>query len=210
MSSPRAPKLLKGGLVTLDPSTGATLRVIPLQYNPDSLTRRLEARSATGEGDRSEALRLTGPPVETIQLEAELDATDAMERAAGAHLQDPIAALEDLLYPAYADELRQRTLARQGTLEIAPAEAPLTVFVWSAQRVLPVRITEFSIAEEAFDNQLNPIRAKLTLGMRVLTAHDLGFDHRGTALFDAHHLRHELAARRAPAKLADFLGNRGI
>lgn len=29
--------------------------------------------------DRSEALRLKGPPVETIKLEAEIDATDSLE-----------------------------------------------------------------------------------------------------------------------------------
>ena len=46
---------------------------------------------------------------------------------------------------------------------------------------MPVRITEFSITEEAFDPKLNPIRAKVSLGMRVLTVDDLGFDHKGGA-----------------------------
>ena len=63
-----------------------------------------------------------------------------------------------------------------GTLEIVPAEAPLTLFVWSKNRMLPVRITEFSITEEAFDPALNPIRAKVSLGLRVLSVNDLGFD----------------------------------
>jgi hypothetical protein len=77
-------------------------------------------------------------------------------------------------------------LASLGTIEIIPAEAPLTLFVWSAQRVLPVRITELSVTEEAFDPALNPIRAKVTLGMRVLTVDDLGFTHRGGSLFMAY------------------------
>ncbi len=66
-------------------------------------------------------------------------------------------------------------------------ESPLTLFVWSKSRVLPVRLTEFSITEEAFDPNLNPIRAKVSLGMRVLNVNDLGFDHRGGNLFMTYH-----------------------
>ncbi|MEL6942412.1 MAG: hypothetical protein AAFO82_07075, partial [Bacteroidota bacterium] len=75
------------------------------------------------------------------------------------------------------------TLAQSGTLEISPVEAPLTLFVWSKNRVVPVRITEFSITEEAFDVNLNPIRARVSLGMRVLSVDDLGFDHHGGNLY---------------------------
>src|SRR5712692_4282999 len=77
---PGSPKVLKGGIVLVDPDTGTVLRVIPLQYNPDTLSRSLQIRGTTGEsGDRLEALRLTGPPAETIKLEAEIDATDQLE-----------------------------------------------------------------------------------------------------------------------------------
>jgi len=48
----------------------------------------------------------------------------------------------------------------------------------SAQRVVPVRVTEFSLTEEAFDPQLNPIRAKLSIGLRVLSVEDLPFSHK--------------------------------
>ena len=58
-------------------------------------------------------------------------------------------------------------------------EAPLTLFVWSKSRIVPVRLTEFSVTEEAFDAELNPIRAKVSLGMRVLSVDDLGFDAQG-------------------------------
>jgi hypothetical protein len=57
------------------------------------------------------------------------------------------------------------------------------LFVWSKNRVVPVRITDFSITEEAFDANLNPIRAKVSLGMRVLSVDDLGFDDKGGNLF---------------------------
>ena len=77
---PGSPRLLKGGIVLLDPQTGTVLRIIPLQYNPDTLTRSFQIKSVDAEsGDRFDALRLKGPPVETIKLEAEIDATDQLE-----------------------------------------------------------------------------------------------------------------------------------
>jgi hypothetical protein len=69
------------------------------------------------------------------------------------------------------------------SIEILPLEAPLTVFVWGRNRIVPVRITELSVTEEAFDTSLNPTRAKVSLGMRVLTVDDVGFQHRGGALY---------------------------
>jgi hypothetical protein len=67
--------------VLLDPNSFTVLPngIIILQYNPDTLTRTLKIKGAEEGGDRSEALRLTGPPVETIKLDAEIDATDQLE-----------------------------------------------------------------------------------------------------------------------------------
>jgi hypothetical protein len=97
-------------------------------------------------------------------------------------------------------------LAGTGALEIAPAPAPLTLFVWSKHHITPVRITEFSITEEAFDTQLNPIRAKVHLGMKVSTVNDVGAGTRAGDLAMAHHQRLEqLAARQAPVGI-DALG----
>ena len=76
---PGSPKLVRGGLVQVDPTSGAVLRVITLQYNPDTLTRTLQIQGIGDNGERSEALRLKGPAVETIKVEAELDATDRLE-----------------------------------------------------------------------------------------------------------------------------------
>jgi hypothetical protein len=214
---PGSPKLLKGGVVLMDAASGAIQRIIPLQYNPQSLNRSLEVQSVSGEGaNRSEALRLTGPPVETISLEAEIDAADLLEfpeqHAAtvefGIHPQ--LAALETMVYPASSQLEANRSRASQGMLEIAPMEAPLTVFVWSKARIAPVRITEFRVVEEFFDPRLNPIRAKVSLGMRVLSVTDLGFDHRGGSLFMAYHKQKErLAQLNRPGDLS-ALGVGGI
>ena len=214
---PGSPRLIKGGIVLLDPVTGAVLRIIPLQYNPDSLSRTLQVKGVTGDGgDRSEALRLKGPPVETLKVEAEIDATDALEFPDknpdtvqnGLHAQ--LAILETIIYPKSGDLLANNALAQAGTLEIAPMESALTLFIWSKQRLLPVRITEFSITEEAFDAALNPIRAKISLGMRVLSVDDLGFDHKGGSLFMAYLQQKERLAASAPAGSFGALGIGGI
>ncbi|HEV8250455.1 MAG TPA: hypothetical protein VGQ15_10825 [Gaiellaceae bacterium] len=194
-------KLLKGGLVQYDAASGKVLRTISLQYNPDTLTRTLEAQATGGEsGDRSQALRLRGAAVEKIRFEAEIDATERLEvperDSVALGLQPQLAALESLVQPKADDLQANDDLAGRGVLEVLPIEAPLTVFVWSDQRAVPVRVTELSITEEAFDVALNPIRAKVTLGLRVLSVDDLGFHHRGGELFMTYlRNREKLAAR---------------
>ena len=214
---PGSPRLIKGGIVLLDPVTGAVQRIIPLQYNPDSLSRTLQVQGVQGEGgDRSEALRLKGPPIETLKVEAEIDATDDLEfpglhpETAQDGLHAQLAILETIIYPSSAELLANNVLAQVGTLEIAPMESALTLFIWSRKRILPVRITEFSITEEAFDADLNPIRAKISLGMRVLSVDDLGFDHKGGSLFMVYLQHKERLAALAPAGAFNTLGIGGI
>ena len=188
-----SPKLIKGGIVLVDPTSGAVQRLIALQYNPDTLTRTLQPQGvATESAGRSEPLRLKGPAIETIRLEAELDAIDQLEfpdrnaNAVAAGVGPQLAALETIIYPTSASLIANNVLANVGTLEIAPMEAPLALFIWSKNRVVPVRITEFSVTEEAFDVALNPIRAKVSLSLRVLSVDDLGFDHKGGNIYMAY------------------------
>jgi hypothetical protein len=101
-------------------------------------------------------------------------------------------------------------MANAGTLEIIPLEQPLTLFVWSKNRVVPIRLTEFSITEEAFDTSLNPIRAKVSLGMRVLTVDDLGFQHPGGHLFMAYLSNKEALAAKAKSVALTVLGLGGL
>ena len=212
---PNSPRLLKGGIVLVDATTSAVQRIIALQYSPDTLTRTLQVQGVAGEGgNRSQALRLKGPPVETIKLDAEIDATDQLEIANGTAtevgLHPQLAVMEAIVYPTSAQLQSNNSLAQAGTLEIVPMEAPLTLFVWSKQRVMPVRITDFSITEEAFDPSLNPIRAKVSLGMRVLTVDDLGFDHKGGSLFMSYLQTKEQLAKRAQGSTFGALGIMGI
>jgi Contractile injection system tube protein len=214
-SFPGSPKLLKGGLVLVDATSGAIQRVITLQYNPDTLSRTLQAKTVGTESpDRSEALRLKGPAVETIKLEAEIDAADQLEQGdarttqVGIHPQ--LAALETIIYPTSGELLANERLAQSGTLEIIPMEAPLTLFVWSKNRVVPVRLTEFSITEEAFDPSLNPIRAKVSLSLRALSTDDLGFSTKAGSLFMTYLQTKQQLASRIPSATLATLGIAGI
>jgi len=213
---PNSPRLFKGGLILLDADTSAVQRVIVLQYNPDTLSRTLQPQTVKESGDRSEAMRLTGPPVETIKLDAEIDATDQLEfpdqhaNAVQFGIQPQLAALEIILYPKSGQLLSNNSLASAGMLEILPTMSALTLFVWSKSRIVPVRITDFSVTEEAFDTALNPLRAKVSLGMRVLSVTDLGYDHKGGGLYMAYQqFKEQLAAKNAAGTLG-MLGLGGI
>jgi hypothetical protein len=215
---PGSPRLLKGGFVLLDPDSFAVLPngVIVMQYNPDTLTRTLKIKGAEEGGDRSEALRLTGPPVETIKLDAEIDATDQLENpdqnqaTVQYGIAPQLAALETLVYPASTTLQNNYALSQQGTLEIMPMMAPMSLFVWSAARIVPVRLTEFSITEEAFDPQLNPLRAKVSLGLRVLSIDDLFFSDKGGSLYMAYQRQKEGLAQLYQYGTLGALGIRGL
>ncbi len=198
MSSPISPRLMKGGIVTLDPDTGIPLGTISLQYNPDTLTRKLQPQAVSEQPDRSEILRLKGPPIETISVAAEIDATDQLEASGATALtlgiQPQLAALEMLVYPSSVDLIVNEALTLLGTIEILPMQSPLAVFVWNATRITPVRITSLDITEEAFDTNLNPIRAKISLEMRVLNVNDTGFLNPAGALYMVYQIEKEALA----------------
>lgn len=218
MTISSSPKLTKGGIVLIDPETAQVQRVIALQYNAESLKRELKSQESGGEAgaDRAEPTRFKGPAVETISFEADLDATDQLEfpdqnAAAVAYgIAPQIALLESLSQPGSAQLGKVNSQASSGTLEIAPMLAPLLLLVWGAGRVIPVKLTSFSVTEEAFDPALNPIHAKASLSLRVLTVDDLGFASKGGSLFMTYlQNREQLAAKAQPASLST-LGVAGV
>jgi hypothetical protein len=193
-----SPRTIKGAIVGLD-LVNPLASVIVFQYNPDSLTRTLQAQAAGGaSGDRSEPMRLKGAPIETIKLDVEVDATDQLERgdptAASMGIAPQLSALEMLLYPKSAQVILNTALLLAGTIEVIPPMAVFTLFIWGPKRIVPVRLTEFSITEEAHDPSLNPIRAKVSLGLRVLSYNDLPPTHPGFGLFLAHQVVKEAMA----------------
>ena len=204
-SFPGSPPTLRGALVTVNAVT-LVPTVIVFQYNPHTLTRAFEVRGGTGGPETGQ---LTGPPVETINVELTLDATDAKETGEGLDGVAPqLAALIGLVTPPAAAAQAALSLAAGGSLEILPPPAPITLFVWGSKRVDPVAITELSIAEELHDAQLNPILARVTVGMRVLTYVDLPVGHPGHALSLAGQIaRQQLAASVTTSSLDGVLGS---
>jgi len=208
---PGSALVARGGLVLVEPATGRPLRTVRFQFNPDTLSRTLTPQGIGSEpGDRLETLRLKGPAHETYRFDAEFDAADQLAAPdanpveATAGLRPVLAALESALSPTVAELLDSDRMAGLGMIEVAPVEAPLTVLVLGAERVLPVRLTELSVTEDGFDSRLRPIRAKVTLSARVLTVDDLGYTHRGGLLYLAHHRSQERYAAmvvRTPADL---------
>jgi len=194
---PGSPRLIKGALVGMD-IFNPLASVVVFQYNPETMTRRLEARLASGGGDQGETMRLSGPPKETITLSIEIDAADQLEEenpvATKIGIYPSLSALEMMLYPKSAAVIANTVLSLIGSIEILPVEAPFVLFVWGLQRVLPVRITSFSITEEAYDTLLNPIRAKVELSLSVLSYQDFGVLHPGHNLFLVHQIAKEVMA----------------
>jgi len=208
---PRSPRVLKAGVVLLNPVSSAIDRIISLQYNPGSLSRSLKPQTID-DANKSQALRLKGPPVETYSLEAEIDATDQLEfpdqnpEVRDNGLSPMLSALESMVYPKSSDLLAGNSLASSGALEIIPTDGPLILFIWSKNRVIPVKLTSFSVTEEAFDPNLNPILAKVSIGMQVLTVNDLGFDNKGGNLYMAYQQQKEQLATKFKPGLLSTLG----
>ncbi|MFJ1997564.1 hypothetical protein [Streptomyces asiaticus] len=213
---PDIPKPIRSGIVLVDPERGTPQRIIILQFNPDTLERSLAPQSAgdqadsggggSGSGDKNEALRLKGPAQETWKFTAEIDATDQFEVAAPDGIHPQLATLEMLVQPTTAKLRDAMRLSKKGTIEISPIEMPLTLFTWGSKRVMPVRITELSINESAFDVNLNPIRASLSVGLKVLTVSDLPAGHRGAELYLAHLAQKERLAAAARGGALSALG----
>jgi len=207
--SPNSPKILKGALAVYPEQTpGTQPTIIVFQYNPEQLRRTLAPRAQppdrgnTGAA-REEVLRVQGPPIETINMTVELDATDQLEHpesnqsAVNDGLQPQLATLELLLYPSTAKAQEQQQQAQAGKVQVTSSDLPLTLLVWGKSRVVPVLLTTFSVTEEAFDVNLNPTRAKVELAMKVLTYMELQSTSLGTDVFLSYQRQKENLASQA-------------
>jgi hypothetical protein len=192
----RSPRLIKGAIVAFR-APSPVPSVIAFQINPESLSRTVEMNAAEGEGG-VETFRLAGAPKEVIKLEVVFDATDDLEKsnatAEAMGVYPRLAQLEVLLAPSSANTIANAILLQLGTVEILPASAPFTIFIWGKSRILPVKIASLNITEEAYDPNLNPIRAKVAMDLKVLTTADLQSRHPGYAMYLAHQIVQETMA----------------
>ena len=177
---PRSPVLLKGALVVFGAPVPVPTNVIVFQYNPDEMRRSFRQSAPAGddaERRRSGGTRRVRPPVESFSLTVELDAADQLELgnpvAAATGIHPALAALELLLYPESTVVLLNKGLAKLGMSLIAQPKVPVVLLVWGLPRIVPVRVTSVSISEQAYDQLLNPIRARVDLGLQGLTEAEL-------------------------------------
>jgi hypothetical protein len=195
--SPRSPRVVRGAIIGFD-VFNPIASVIVFQYNPEKVTRTLTPQVAGGQAARGDVLRLAGAPVEKIDLDVELDAADQLETAdavatrMGVYPQ--LSALEMLLYPKSALVIANTVALAIGAIEVIAPEAPFTLLVWGAKRVVPVKLTTFRIEEQAHDVNLNPILAKVTLQFEVLSYNHLSVTHPGYSVFLAHQIVKETMA----------------
>jgi len=190
---PRSPKLLKGALVEFSERfIGPVPNIIIFQYNPETLSRSLNPWKLPEEDEekpveKKKQEKSTAQPFdpdETFTLNLELDATDALEVpemhpvAVISGVADRIAAMEMLLYP---DKEGSDLVGAIGDVLSLTSEdepeprhsVPIVLFVWGPGRIVPVRLTSFSVEEQAFSTTLYPIRSKVSIGLSVLSPHDL-------------------------------------
>lgn len=163
---PGAVKLVKAGFVQLDEASGKS-QIVSFQYNPETLMRRLEGVNPAPPPPLPPGVPPS--PRELVTFTLAFDATDKLEAGDPLTQQNGIlpelSALEMLLYP------------RSGSL---------TVWVAGSRRVVPVRITEMQITEQAFDSALNPISAEVAVTLLVLKQADFATGSRGQALWNAY------------------------
>jgi hypothetical protein len=198
----RSPKLLKGALIEFSERfIGPIPNVIVFQYNPESMTRTLEVWSQGGGGESAAANETSHTaqpfdPPESFTLALELDAADALEKPEShpvafiSGVADRIAAMEMLLYPQ-GDSLLGGLMGSAsvslgggsigGSSGVQPASrgtVPVVLFVWGPGRIVPVRLTSFTVEEQAYSPLLYPIRAKVNIGLKILTPKDFPTCHR--------------------------------
>ena len=201
-SFPGSPQILKGAIVGLDIFNPLSSVAI-FQYNPEQISRSLAPQYSEAGGGKAEPLRLAGPPTETISANLNMDLIDQMEEGKagplGGGLTGYIAALEMLVYPKSIGVAINQALLLTGTMEVVPPAAPLTLFIYGWKRIVPVKIESLSITEIAHDTVLNPIRADVSVSMKVLNYNDLSITHPGYWAFMTHQVVKETFATVASA-----------
>jgi hypothetical protein len=177
----RSPLLMRGALVQLaEDLIGVVPNIVPFQYNPATLSRTLTPWNPfeVDQNGRGQQAPTAQPfdPEETISLSIELDAADQLgdgdPLAQVLGVSDRIAALEKLLMPtqgllgdlvgAAADLLGVPQPPQRRTVSVV-------LLVWGVGRILPVRVSSYSIEETSFLPSLQPLMATVTLELKVLS-----------------------------------------
>jgi hypothetical protein len=184
---PGSPRTATAGFVRLS-SDGAIERIVGFRYNPETLSRRLEA---TNTGAASVPAGAPAEPREVVSFRVVLDASDDLQQASAiaidAGVGPQLAAIEQLMY--------------------APTRFPddAILLVWGRHRVVPVEVVELQIHERMFAPDLAPISADVDVTIHVLKAGDLGHRPHALRIWNRHLSAMDALAAQAPqTELADM------
>ncbi|HEX9297826.1 MAG TPA: hypothetical protein VF881_18425 [Polyangiaceae bacterium] len=175
-----SPKLQKGALIQLTETLVFPVpNIVPFQFNPSSLKRTMKPWNPL-EVDQTQR-GLPSPtaqpfdPEEAITVDIELDASDQLEEndpvATQFGVADRIAAIEKMLFPGQSPlgQLLGAVASLVGAQPPKRQTVPITLFVFGVGRIVPVRITSYSVEEQLHLPSLYPIMARVSLALQVLT-----------------------------------------
>jgi hypothetical protein len=194
------PRTLRGAIVAVSAARPLS-RVVPFQYNPDEVSRTIQPRQESGGGQSpggGSAKPVAGAPSETVSLTAEIDASEQLAAndpvAATLGILPQLSVLEMLLHPDSTTVFARAAMMALGTVEIVPVEKPLAVLVWGPTRIVPIKLTNLQITEQAYSPTLQPVRASAQIAASVLTYDDLPVGDIGYGLSVAHLVAKEIQA----------------
>lgn len=176
---------LKGAFINFGAGLlGALPNIVVFQFNPERMTRTpalVQPPPPDNGSGTHDANQQPGQPSESISFSLRIDATDQLARAnpiaAASGILPTLSALELLMIPKSSLSIDLFNLSGGPKPHQHPPERlPVVIFVWGAFRIVPINITSLSINETQYDQLLNPVRAEVSVSLRVLTPSQLAKD----------------------------------
>ena len=177
--------MLRGALIEYGTSLiGPIPNVVIFQFNPESLSRRLNIPSRPSGATQRETTQAGEKTFEKITFKAHFSAANmladdkVLARMFG--LGPQLCALEKMVLPSsklaglIGKALDKIGGALGGGGADKPAQPiprekyPRILFIWGLTRILPVTIDSMTIAELEYDALLNPLRAEVDISLSVI------------------------------------------
>jgi hypothetical protein len=195
--------MLRGALIEYGTSLiGPIPNVVIFQFNPESLSRRLNIPARPSGATQRETTQAGEKTFEKITFKAHFSAANmladdkVLARLFG--LGPQLCALEKMVLPsAKLAGLIGKALDKVGgALGIGgsgadkPAQPiprekyPRILFIWGLTRILPVTIDSMTIAELEYDALLNPLRAEVDISLSVIAVDQCSDDDLGKGALD--------------------------
>ena len=182
------PRIMKGAFVELlDPMPPDPV-IIPFQFNPETIsrTKRVKENPSRSPGGQARAARPESINLgeatqhlvsewESFTLTVRLDAQDAIalgdERAKEVGISHILSTFEKLITPQPGGQLKDRSSqaeSAEGYSYSGQYAIPVALFTWGKRRSIPIHLNSLQVEETLYLPNLYPIRATLSVGVKVL------------------------------------------